>query len=710
MKTLKTSLLNIDSSFRNKIPKNITLSNRNILPFNPITTKKNSNIVTINYPNHDFLVGDNITIQNVTGLSKVLINSISIYKDFQYAIIDFKNIPNITINTPLFIQIDISGEQTCANLFGSVPFNSLYGLKQIYLFNDILPDINSTILTSILTTLNYTKEQAQSNVYLIKLINESSIIGADQTLNSYIIPQVFKFTLQFIGGIPVGYYNANFPINYYNYQSKQTITNVIDINTFEITLSMISDANIQGGGVNIIISKIINELPGFPDPNNYTIYLKKSFNNVINVKLISSSFPYIDLCVQKNVNDKLYWKNLLDGSYTYSLVIPEGFYNPDSLLNTIKTNINNIPRVISTSQAPVYNIFDVSLNANNQNIIFTSYKVNALPNGLTVQLITIDNVDYYSIIISDNNLDIAVGDEITISGAINCTIKLLPISILNAQMIQQSLFGQTPIVTVNSTTGTTVTTGTTTTYEILSINALYINRTFKVYSINPLDSTYTVIIGERDIITTTTVTSESKGGENIQIKTYMKFRLEFDKPDTIGSILGFANVGQQSSIFAYANTISSQDPYQEDSNLNTLNVVGNPINWSGGFMNFSGNYNYFLMYLNDLEYIYSPNSPNASFAKILIAGNPGDVLFNTFVPLPQTIYSKSFPITTLTDITVNFIYPDNIPVNFRNLDHDFTLEITEAHIQNIDTLLNSKEVDLIKELEKNLAKEEDLVD
>ena len=710
MKTLKTSLLNIDSSFRNRIPKNITLSNRNILPLNPITTTKNSPIVTINYPNHSFSTGDNITIQNVIGISKTLINSISIYKDFQYAIIDFKNIPNLTINTPLYIQIDISGDQTCSNLFGSVPFNSLYGLKQIYLFNDILSDINPTVLASILSTLNYTQEQAQSNVYLIKLPWQPSIISENEVLESYIIPQVFKFTLQFIGGIPIGYFNANFPINYYNYQSKQTITNVIDENTFEITLPIISDNNIQGGGKNIIISKIINELTGYPDPNNYTINLKKSFNNVISVKLASTSFPYIDLCVQNNVNDKLYWKNLLDGSYTYSLKIPEGFYTPNTLLDKIQADINKVPRITSTSANTVYNIFDVTLDANTQNVSFTSYKSSALPNSLSIQSITIDNVDYYSIVIADPDSTISVGDDITISGAIDCTIKLLPISISNAQTIQQSLFGQTPIITTTTTTGTTVTTGTAATYEILNINALYINRTYQVYSINPLDSTYTVILGEKNIITTTTVTSESKGGENIQIKSYMKFSLEFDKPDTIGSILGFVNVGQKDSIFAYANTISCQDPYQQDSNLNIVNVVGNPVNWSSGFMNFSGQYNYFLMYLNDLEYIYSPNSPEPAFAKILIAGNPGDVLFNTFVQLPQTIYSKNYPITTLTDITVKFLYPDNIPVNFRNLDHDFTLEITEAHIQNTDTLLNSRDVDLIKELEKNPAKEDDIID
>ena len=70
-------------------------------------------------------------------------------------------------------------------------------------FNDVLQDINPTVLASILSTLNYTQEQAQSNVYLIKLPWQPSIISENEVLESYIIPQVFKFTLQFIGGIPV---------------------------------------------------------------------------------------------------------------------------------------------------------------------------------------------------------------------------------------------------------------------------------------------------------------------------------------------------------------------------------------------------------------------------------------------------------------------------------------------------------------------------
>ena len=81
----KTELLNIDSSYRNKIPKNIYKSNNDILPNNPISVSRNSNQITINYPNHNFSIGDNIIIQNVIGNYKILSNSLYFFNQFPSA-------------------------------------------------------------------------------------------------------------------------------------------------------------------------------------------------------------------------------------------------------------------------------------------------------------------------------------------------------------------------------------------------------------------------------------------------------------------------------------------------------------------------------------------------------------------------------------------------------------------------------------------------
>jgi hypothetical protein len=129
--------------------------------------------------------------------------------------------------------------------------------------------------------------------------------------------------------------------------------------------------------------------------------------------------------------------------------------------------------------------------------------------------------------------------------------------------------------------------------------------------------------------------------------------------------------------------------YMIDTNMN---VVGNELTYSNNFINLSGKYNYIIMYLNNLEYTYFNNHLNPAFAKILLNGNPGDILFNTFVPIPDNLYCKSFPISTLSEINVSFVYPDGSPVNFRNINHSFTLKISEEHIENNSINLNSQNI------------------
>jgi hypothetical protein len=103
---------------------------------------------------------------------------------------------------------------------------------------------------------------------------------------------------------------------------------------------------------------------------------------------------------------------------------------------------------------------------------------------------------------------------------------------------------------------------------------------------------------------------------------------------------------------------------------------------------------------NDVEYVYLSNNLPSAFSKILLDGNPGDILFNTHVKHPSNVYSKSFPIPILTDLHIKFLYPDGSKVNFRNLDHSLTLNIIEEKIQNNNTYQNSKTISLLEEFKK----------
>lgn len=638
----KSTLLNIDSSYRNLYPKNIYKSDGKSLPLNPLNFKENSNIITVNYPNHGLNNGDRIIVQNVNGIDKIVSNSFYLLNKFKYMLIVFDdNFINTNYKNyvdSLYVNIELYGDTSIDNLINNIPLNSLLGMKKALIHNDIPSlDIKDIKLDSIINKyFTFTNDLLNKKLLYIELPLEY-INQKDDYIE---ISQVFKISYLHISGIPLGYLNANYPINNYNYQSHHEVYNVINNDTFEIETKTIAYFDVAGGGSKVQIMKIINSITGFPNANYYIITLKKSFNNVQKIELVSTEFPYIDLIVRENVNDKLYWKNLSDGPHEYYITIDEGTYTTTTLLDKLITKLNSTLRITSTAVNKIYNFFDVQFETNTQTIQFTSYEQSRLPNSFSIRLETINNFVYYILTINHKNNFVSSEDIITISSATDTTVTILTDDVI----------------------------------QLYSLAAGYLNKDFSVYSVDINNQTYDVIIGLKDEIFTELVGIEARGGENVTIKSKTKVSLLFNKTDTIGDIIGFKNVGSDYSITDFKSVITNKDNYLNAINLDT---VGNEITYSSGFINLSGKYNYFLMYLNDIEFIYSNNNQQSAFAKILLAGNPGDVLFNTFVKQPSDIYSKDFPIANLSELIIKFTYPDGTPLDFRNTNHSFTLRIIE---------------------------------
>lgn len=653
----RITLLNIDSSNRNTYPKHIFISNNNILPSNPLSFNKDDNIVTINYPNHNLKIGDKIIMQNVQGETKILGNMCYLLNNFKFLIIILKNhlidINYKKYNDSLFIDFEIYGDQILDNIINNIPLNSILGIKKIYLSEEIPISqvplsatnqlvqsevnniFNSTNLVNVIVTLNDLESLSKTIINQNFLFIELPYLYNNQNEVFIVLKQVFKISNLHIGGIKLGYLNANYPINDYNYQSYHEIYNVIDENTIQIKIKYKSYLNIKGGGNHVQIMKIINTIDGYPNANDYVIDLKKSFNNITNIELISTEFPYIDLLIKQNINDKLYWTQLEDGPYIYSITIDEGSYTSTTLSNQIKTKLNNIERITTNKLIKKNNIFDVVFEINTQTIIFTAYNNINLPNSLIIRLQTINNQSYYVLtILHENNL-LQIDDNIIINNANDTTVN------------------------INN--------------NIYIISSSYINKAFKIYSIDINNQTYDVILGLKDEIFIQNTGNETRGGENINIQYKSKVSFLFNKPDTIGDVIGFKNVGDKYSITEYNFITTNKDKY-----INSINLdyVGNELTYSSGFINLTGKYNYFLMYLNDIEYIYNHLLPS-SFGKILLIGNPGDILFNTFIKQPYNLYSKNFPIKILNQLNIKFLYPDGTLVNFRNMNHSFTLKFTE---------------------------------
>ena len=665
-KIIRSTLLNIDSTYRNTNPKNIFKTNGKILPNNPFSLVQNSSIITVNYPNHNLLLGDNILIQNVNGNIKLLANSFYLLNSFQYLIyispdnnipVDYKKY----VNT-IHVNIEIYSDQTETNMINNIPINGILGIKKILTVSDIPTVlINNTNFLPIIQDYNTTNNTnvTINNLLFVELLSEY----INQQNIFYKLNQVFKISNLHINGIDLGYLNSNYPINNYNYQSHQEIINVIDMHTFQINIASLSYADGIGGGKLVQVMKIIDSVTGYPEINSYTVNLKKAFNNVTKIELISTEFPYIDLTIKKNINDKLYWKNLQDGPTVYNIKIDEGVYSTVELLNKINTKLNLTPRSISSSINIIYNIFDVIFEANTQTISFTAFNIDKLPNSMSIREETIDQNIFYVLTVSHKNNVINSGDAIIISGAGDVTIN-------------------------------------TNLKQIYSVANSYINGTLIIYSVDLNNQTYDIILGQKKEIFIQIVGLESSGGENIVIKSNTKISFLFDRPDTIGSVIGFNNVGSIYSVTEFNSTVTNKDSYVSVS-VNNYNSIGNELTYLTGYNNLSGNYNYFLMYINDIEYVYSNNATPSAFAKILLTGNPGDVLFNTFVPHQAELYSKVFPISTLTYLTISFLYPDGAKIDFRNINHSFTLKIIEEIFNNEETYLSSNKISFSEEIVKN---------
>jgi hypothetical protein len=647
---LKVSLINIDSAYREQIPKNIySLSNLGYLPNNPITFVENSSILNINYPNHKLNVDDKIIIQNVNPLNYVINDHIFLFQNYSYFFININhniNLQYLNLLVPIKIQISIFDSLSIENkqYYGNIPINSIIGT-----FNVNLPSVIDNIIpmySLILDYFNVTNASELDNNYILI---ELPFNYYDGTNEIYVISDFYKISFMDLGGIPLNGINADYPINNVQLQNFQQVQQVIDLNNFTVQCNYKANYSGIGGGDKIQIMKIINTINGYPDANNYTIKLKKNFSNIVRIELVSTEFPFIDYLIQTsgiNKNNKIYWKHLNDGNHIYSAEIPEGNYDINSLITILTNNMNAIPRIISTTEKQIYNLFTITINSFTQEVKIITEKIDDLPNSLKIDIVSINDSDYYRLIVRQANNLVKPNDMVTI---------------------------------YNSD-------------DIGNISKIYINKSHTVYSIDINNNIYYILLGLTNQISSNVnlyKTLIDNGGGAISIKTQAHISLLFNYPDTIGNLLGFKNVGSSNAITPFNNIISNFDAYINDTNLN---VVGN-ITLSNKILNFTGKNNYYLLYINDYELITNNFNQNPAFAKILLSGSIGDILYNTFINYPLEFEN---PLSTLNELNIKITFADGTLPNFKNIDHSFTLKITELINYPKNTKINSNKTNYLQ--------------
>jgi hypothetical protein len=356
------------------------------------------------------------------------------------------------------------------------------------------------------------------------------------------------------------------------------------------------------------------------------------------MELVTSEIPYVDFNIKNNINtqnNKLYWKYLDDGDHIYTISIHEGSYTPASLINVLKTHMNRIPRIISTIKETIYNLFDIIFNDNSQEVEFIAYKFQNLPNSFTITMDETLGNDIVVLNITQANNFINIGDTITISGAT----------------------------------------------KIGDITSNLINGTQIVYGINKDTDTFTCLITLTQLYENINLTGT--GGPNIKIKTPTFVSFLFNYNDTIGDIFGFKYVGEENAITPFSHIISNFNNYIQ---LTPFDIVGNSKT-TNSLLNLSGSYYYMLLYVNNIEGLQTNSNLENPFSKILMIGNSGDIMFNTFINSPLEF---DIPISSIDDITIKFVFPDGTKPDFRNFDHSFTFRITERISKPVNTGLNSR--------------------
>ena len=330
------------------------------------------------------------------------------------------------------------------------------------------------------------------------------------------------------------------------------------------------------------------------------------------IEMISSEFTYFDFIIKENINNKLYWQRIDTGSHIYSIEIPTGNYTINDLIEILNSKMNDVDVINSDSK----NIFTIDINSSTYEIIFNSFIDFEFSNNLFVKSVLINNEKRYIIEILHQNHILNIGDTI---------------NIFNSDSIG-------------------------------NISKEFINTSHEIYEVNYFENKYTILLPKLKDIDSSE--SSSNGGNNIIIRIPNKFRFLFNYDDTIGNILNFNTFDKEYAITSFENSIS---------NFYDFNFTNNNIKKSNSIFNFNGKDDYWLLYINDFQTILLNNQLESCFAKIQLAGNPGDTIFNSFINLPIQFNE---PISTFNELDIKLTDSKGNIINY-NGNFSFTLKIYE---------------------------------
>ena len=350
----RTSYVHIDSARRRH--NSVTIWDDYIwtLPPNALLFRNGSYILNIYQPDHVFKVGDEIALSNVVGHTAFLANVVSFKKGSQYLRIKHANhgltlnglydpidatafqavhrvdfLPKnyhpeqnildgdtgfiLKLNSELNFTAGISGFHHPTPMIGNIAVNSINQIHQIFLLyyqrsGEFIQDPDSyLILLNRVANLNFSDQREPLNV--------------------------INVNFNTLYGVPLAYLN-----------SANVLKTVLCVNpdSYDVRIECSAivgdsypDQEAKGGGTSILVRRLREVLPGYPNPNNYTIQLDRTYQDVVQIRVVASIFTNSQKMINES-NNRLYWKNLTDGDHVYNLSIAPGNYQPSRLARAIQ--------------------------------------------------------------------------------------------------------------------------------------------------------------------------------------------------------------------------------------------------------------------------------------------------------------------------------------------------------------------------------------
>lgn len=640
---------------------------------NSLTVTKNSPVIIINHQEHNFQTGDEIEISSVKPVKgksenvKVIIDEENNFFSITFDTLNPTEYPdpleyNITnnnintnpahhLNNDDVVKLTVNGVIT----FHNVIVNDSNTMT--FIFNERVPLFEELKLDEVDET-NFTSETSicweaiklicfeLNNInkrHIITVLNNNQYsITVNQKINKISDEKVFKIgdkmivTIRTLNGVPVKFYIADFPVNKERAQGFFDIKKVIDKNHYQIALKVNATETGFIGGDIVRVGKIRCILSGFINPNDYEIELGKTYTNITKMKMVSSEFPN-SINVFTNNNNKLYWQYVNEGDIVYSISLPPGNYDIDTLKETLETLFSETSFVTIPS---LNQNIKVEIDEKTNDVKFFSTKTNNL------------SKNPFSIGKKDINDPVNEND----------LIELLD-NVVFVNHPNHGLQSGDSIIVENSD-------------SFGNINSSFINGLQHIVVLDQNTYSFEIEVNAKVVVEPYNEITDTGGGggTDVNILTFIPIRFLFNLPDTMGVALGFTDSGNtEYCIPEFKNCVINKE-------YNAINRQPNSA------INLSGE-NYFFITSQILKNMEDTGGVNNVFAKILLTDVPGNYIFNSFVK-DDLIFEN--PIARLSKIRFQCKTHDGNLVDFNNIDHSFCLELTEQTESIPNILLSSR--------------------